>query len=297
MNPKNHPIHLKNAYNRAAQTYDKAAVLSGEVAIRLMERLDWVRLQPAVVLDIGCGTGIATSLLMKRYPKAAVIGVDSAENMLRAAKRKEGFLKRMRWVAADAFCLPFSEGSIDLIVSNFMFYCIREDELPRFFKELYRVLRPGGLLQFSTLGPYTLAELRDSWDQNDKTRVVHSYTDMHDIGDQLMLSHFSNPVLDGELFTLTYFDVKKLFFDFKMLGESQMVKTGFTESRGLIGKNRWKQFINRLESYRNAEGLLPMTFEVIYGHAWKSENANAASSFHKDESGSVHIPLSAIRKK
>ena len=111
-----------------------------------------------------------------------------------------------------------------------------------------------------------------------------------------------NPVLDGEFFTLTYPNLKKLFSDFKLLGESQFRQQSIQNelsaeysALGLIGKNRWRQFSDRIEQYRNDRGVLPISFEVIYGHAWKSDEAKTDKSFSKDEAGNVRIPVSAIR--
>jgi malonyl-CoA O-methyltransferase len=149
---------VRRGFDRAARTYDQAAVIQGEIRSRLLERLDLVRLQPDTVIDVGAGTGLGARALKDRYPKAQVIALDLSLPMLHRAQRHQRWFKPFRQVAADASALPLHTGSVDMVVSNLMLeWCSEPD---RIFREIRRVLREEGLLMFTTLGPDTLKELR-----------------------------------------------------------------------------------------------------------------------------------------
>ena len=145
---------MRASFEHAADTYDAAAVLQREIADRLLERLDVVRLKPRVILDIGCGTGYDVRELAKRYPRAHILGLDIAETMARRARGKSGLWNRMTgrcvFSCGDAERLPLAPDSVDMIVSNLTLqWCD-----PRaVFAEAGRVLRPGGtMILIETLG-------------------------------------------------------------------------------------------------------------------------------------------------
>ncbi len=185
---------VRRSFGRAARDYDAAAVLQAEVRNELLGRLDLVRLVPQVVLDLGAGTGRATIELKRRYRASQVVAVDLAEGMLREAARSQTLLRRFRRVCADAAMLPLRDASVDLVLSNLMLqWC---DDPDRVFAECRRVLRPNGLLAFSTFGPDTLVELRRAWSVADGRTHVNRFIDMHDLGDALVRSGFAEPVLE-----------------------------------------------------------------------------------------------------
>jgi malonyl-CoA O-methyltransferase len=158
------PRWVRRSFDRAAKTYDAAAVLHTEVRENLLQRLQLTKLVPRVVLDAGAGTGHASRALKRSYPKALVVALDSSHKMLQEAKRQQSWLRSFERVCADAELLPLGEGSIDLIVSNLMLQWCNPDAV---FAEFRRVLAPHGLLSFSAFGPDTLRELRAAWQQVD----------------------------------------------------------------------------------------------------------------------------------
>lgn len=265
---------VRLSFSNAANSYDDNAFLQREIADRLFERLEYIKLQPGTALDIGCGTGYATAKLRERYAGANIIGLDIATNMIATAKaqaKSAPWLKRIMrqtphrsWVCGDAEALPLKTASIDLALSNLMLqWCDPE----RVAKEVARVLKPNGLFMFTTFGPDTLKELRSAFRAVDDKPHVNKFIDMHDVGDILGSAGFADPVMDQEIVTLTYAELTPLLKELKGLGAHNVLNG---RNRGLIGRERWQRMVAAYEAFRN-DGRLPATFEVVYGHAWKPE--------------------------
>ncbi len=281
---------VRRTFDRASASYEGAAVLQGRVRAELLERLELVKLEPAVVLDLGAGTGCAARELRRRYRGALVIALDLAPGMLREARRHSRPLRRFERVCADAFAVPLKEASVDLLFSNLLLqWC---DDLDRVMTEIRRVLRPGGFLAFSTLGPDTLRELRAAWSKVDTEPHVHDFIDMHDVGDALTRAGFAEPVLDVERIELTYPDVLALTRDLKALGAHNAAQG---RARGLTGKGKWRAMTSAYESFRTA-GRLPASYEVVYGAAWSAGGAPLATS-PPGPRGEVRISPATIRRR
>jgi len=259
---------MRRSFESAVSTYDRAAVLQREVCTRALERLDLVKLDPGAIIDGGCGAGFAARALLKRYPRATLIGLDIAPAMLQASRSRIPNWKkwigssREVFVCGDNEKLPLRSGCVDMFWSNLAFQWA--GDLAAVFAECQRILRPGGLLMFTTLGPDTLNELRKACAGDGKIHV-HRFTDMHDIGDMMIGAGFADPVMDMEYLTLTYSDARTLMRELKAIG-AHNVAVG--RNRGLTGKRALKEIELRYESFRR-DARLPATFEVIYGHAWK----------------------------
>ena len=268
---------VRRNFARAATAYDGSAVLQREVARRMLERLDYVKIAPQPVLDVGCGTGGSLTALGERYPKSFVFGADASEAMLQAGR---GQRKRMRWLlpfmrgntasllSADAQALPLKTASVGLIWSNLMLHWV-DDPLAA-FRESHRVLDIGGLLMFSTFGPDTLKELRACF--SDGHEHTHRFVDMHDYGDMLVECGFADPVMDVEMLTMTYPGVDELFSDLRRNGASCAMQT---RRSGLMGRQAWQAARAAYERLLK-DGRLPATFEVVYGHAWKAQPSKTA---------------------
>ena len=281
---------MRGAFDRAAADYDRVAVLQREVGARLLERLDYIRLQAHSIVDVGAGTGHLSKDLSRRYKQARVIAVDIAPNMLRAARRNAGTLARLcgkhAFVCGDAERLPLANQSADLIFSNLTLqWC---NQLDGAFAEFRRVLKPGGLLLFSTFGPDTLRELREAWASADHAQHVNAFIDMHDIGDALLRAAFSDPVMDVERLTLTYGDVQQLMRELKTLG-ARNANAG--RARGLTGKGALRAMTAAYEKLRR-DGVLPATYEVVYGLAWAP-----AASVNLREDGVVKVSVDSLRRR
>lgn len=274
---------LRRAFDRASGMYDKAAVLQTKVRTELLERLKYVKLKPAVVLDAGCGTGHATRALKRHFRGAHVIALDVAPGMLHETARRQGWFNRFSLVCSDAARLPFADGSIDLIFSNLMLqWC---NDLDAAFAEFRRVLKPHGLITFTTFGPDTLKELRTAWGAADQRTHVNRFIDMHDIGDAMMRAGLAEPVLDVENFTLTYDDPLTLMRELKSIG-AHNVNAG--RPHGLTGRGKLRAMTAAYEHYRR-DGKLPATYEVVFGQAWGRRPGPAKSP------GVIDVPLDRIK--
>lgn len=280
-------VLLRRAFQRAAPHYDRAAVVQREIGGRLLERLDLIDLKPTVILDLGCGTGAITALLLKRYRRAQIIGLDLAPALVAAARKRAPWLRSLHGVVGEPDLLPLASASCDLIFSNLVLqWC---GDLAPVFAEFRRILKPGGVLLFSTLGPDTLSELRQSWRVADSYSHVNAFLDLHDIGDSLMRAGLAGPVMDVERLTLTYTQIDGVLRDLKDLGASN-VTVG--RSRGLTGKGCWRAMRTAYEGLRRTDGSLPVTCEVVYGHAW----GPSVGQGHSTSSGTAVFPLARLRQ-
>ena len=275
---------IRQHAEQVADTYDASAVLQKEIARRLSERLDYIKLQPKQVLDVGSGTGFITEDLFKRYPKAQLIAMDFALNMVKKCKKGGGWLRKPKAVCADAEQLPFKADSVDLIVSNLMLQW--SNDLAKTFAGFQSVLAPNGLLLFTTFGPDTLKELRQSWAMVDDKPHTSSFTDMHEIGDALLQAGFVNPVTDMEIITMTYANVRQIMHDLKKIGSGNAVTQ---RQKGLMGKDKFSAFEQAYEQFKTADGLYPASWEVIYGHAWVGEGIKLQNHEH-------FIPIKEIKE-
>lgn len=270
---------VRRSFERAAATYDAAAVLQNEICRRLLERLDYIKLEPDWIIDAGSGTGNAVPGLLARFPRAGVVAIDLALAMARRTR-----LRRSRWrrvldrrggrlaaVCGDIENFPVASGAAGLVWSNLALQWITPPQ--RAFAEIHRVLAPGGLLMFSSFGPDTLRELRAAFQGTDRHTHVGRFIDMHDLGDALIAQGFSDPVMDMEYITLTYATVRDLMRDLKSIGARNVTRG---RPSTLSGKSLLAKVAQAYEALRQ-DGKLPATFEVVYGHAWKPQPRRSAS--------------------
>ncbi len=260
---------VRRSFERAARTYDSNNVLQCEVGLRLLKHLDPIRIDPSLVVDIGCGTGLFFDPLRKRFPRADLVGVDIARPMLEIAARRTSWIARAlrrphpRLICGDAERLPLAHASASFMFSNLALQWTRPE---RVFEEAARVVSTGGLFMFSTFGPDTLKELRAAFAAVDGFQHVNAFVDMHDLGDALVHAGFVDPVMEMEVITLEYASVEAVARDLKAIGAHNSLPG---RPRGLSGRGRWRDLLAAYEKARR-NGVLPATYEVIYGHAWRA---------------------------
>lgn len=248
------------------------------------ERLALVRLAPSMVIDAGCGEGADLAALQTRFPAASVLGIDASPAMLALARDRDagasGAMQRAfsKWLptalagnrrsgpllaAADFAQMPLAGNAADLLWSNLALHWHPQPDVV--FAEWRRILRVDGLLMFSCLGPDTFRELRTAFAQMDDAAHMLPFVDMHDFGDMLIHAGFSTPVMDMETITVTYRSVEKLLSDVRAWGGNPLA----TRRRSLAGKAGWRRMAQALESQRRADGSIGLSFEIIYGHAFR----------------------------
>ncbi len=269
-------------FDALADDYEAAAALDREVGERLLERLALMRLDPRLVVDVGAGTGVSSAALRTYYRKSRVVAVDIAARMLQHARRRGSWRRPLPVVCADAAHLPLADDSVDLLFSHAMLHWCHD--MHRALEEFHRVLRPGGLLLFSTLGPDTLSELRQCGAPEQP--ALRDFVDMHDIGDMMVGAGFADPVMDMEYFTLTYGRFADLLADLRATSGVLLFEPGKEPDDAAAMAERY-------QAYRQADGRLPATWEVLYGHAWASDRLPQ----HRDDSGAVSVSLEDFRRR
>lgn len=247
---------VRELLNNSAESFTTANVLHQEVAERLLEHLEPINLNLHSILDAGCGIGELLVPLKKRFPKADLFGVDLAEQRLKRVAPSTN----VKLITANTLQLPFADQQFDLVIANLLLHWIVD--LPSWLTEMQRVLRTGGLLIFSYYGPDTLSEVG---------KAKNGFYDMHDVGDALVRAQFNDPILDAERFTLEYDVYGDLLDDLQANAEGSL----FT-----------------LEASNSVN--LEVTYEIIYGHAWKNEQPMTSKI---DQDGMVRISLDQLQRK
>jgi len=274
-----HRPHVKRSFSSASETYDHHAVLQREIGDRLVAHLDFTKIDPKRILDIGCGTGYVTRLLSQKFKKSQVTALDLSEPMVRYTRKQHKI--RLPWhgkrhhCVADGCALPFADASFDLVTSNLAMQWVANPG--DMLAEMRRVLAPGGLMLFATFGRRTLAELRQSLaelatsPESRKAGHVLPFPDVMSLGDELNKLPIELPVIDSDLFTLTYPNVMALVRELKGLGASSSAISG--RSGGLYGRRLLKELeANYGASHRMEDGQIRATFEALYAQAWYKDS-------------------------
>lgn len=243
------------SFSRAAASYDSVAALQRAVGLALLDQLP-AGLQPAHWLDLGSGTGHFSRALAERFSAATGVAVDIAEGMLRHAREQGG---ARHHVAGDAERLPLRDGSVDLVFSSLAVqWC---DQFGSVLSEARRVLRPGGVLAFSSLCVGTLDELRASWQAVDGLVHVNRFRRFEDYQRLCGQSGLQVLGLERRPHVLHYPDVRSLTHELKALGAHNL-NPG--RPSGLTGRARMQGLLLAYEGFRQPEGL-PATYQVVYG--------------------------------
>jgi malonyl-CoA O-methyltransferase len=261
---------------RAAKTYDQAAIVQREIFNRLIERLDYMLIKPESVLDLGSGTGYGTDLLQQLYPNAKVLSVDISESLLQQQNTPYR-------ICSSVQRLPLRDHSQQLVVANLLLHWVNDPQI--LLKEIARVLDPKGVLLLTAMGLDTLKECRSAFAQIDQSPHVHDFLDMHDVGDSLLQLGFTDPVVDMQTLTVNYKSLEQLFNDLRHLGATNAHSD---RRRGLMGKNQWQKMLAAYEMMKN-DNTYPGTYEIIFGHAWGVRT-------QRQENGETSITLSALEK-
>ena len=276
---------VRRRFGRAAKTFDDADFLYRHSFDGLLSRLAPMQIDPRVVVDLGAATGRGTGELARRFRGARVLAIDFAMPMLEAARGRRGWLSKTREICADAGYLPLADHSADVVIANMLLPWVPDPD--RVFREIARVLKPGGLFAFASLGPESLETIRHATNDEDDARF-HLFADMHDVGDGLLRAGLAEPVLDVDRLDVTYPDAERLFRDALASGAGNARRDRLPT---LAGKGRLGELANRLESAASPDGLR-LSFEIVYGHAWGRGAQPERGEFHIDTAsiGRRHRP-------
>ena len=240
----------------------------------LLERLDGIRTAPRRILDLGAGTGSMARRVARRFRDAEVLSVDPVPVLLhRARARAPRWFSRHRHVAGEAERLPLATHCVDLIVSNVAMPWF--DPVDDALAECLRTLRPGGLLLLSTLGPGTLKELAAAWPGGGGPPRMHPFADMHVLGDALVHAGFADVVMDVQRMRLEAPDFRSLC---RILSRSGCSGALAARRRGLTAVETFRAAAARYDALRDAGGALPVSVELVFGHAWAPGRARAGAS-------------------
>ena len=232
---------VKQHFSRGARNYDVHAHLHRRIIDDLLGFLP--NSKPQNVADLGCGTGLLTEEIRKKYPRARIVGVDLAPGMIEVAKSK---VPGAEFIEVDAEELPFERSSFDLLVSSSSFQWMDAEKVVR---EAGRVLKPGGQLIFSTFGEGTLKELEALGFR------IHQLPSLEE-WNKLLLKRFASVQLESRIFREFFQSAKQLTDFLKIIGAR-----GAFEEGELHPVDRMK-FI----SLRQNSGFIA-TFNAIYGKA------------------------------
>lgn len=257
-------FEICKTFNKQAADYERAAKVQQEIGARLVERLQYLRISPQRILDLGCGPGMFSRQLAQMYPKATIIGLDIAHGMLVQSKKRQSWRRRWPLVNADMHHLPFENGFFDLVFANQVVHW--GHSIHQVFREINRVLNGNGCFMFTTLGPDTFKEIKDAWQGIGQHAHVNEFMDMHDVGDSIMAEKFLEPVMDMEYLSVHYASFVSLIHSLKQQGVRNV---NSQRNPGLTGKDAWRKFQENYDSYKTEDGKFPLTYEIVYGHAWK----------------------------
>jgi malonyl-CoA O-methyltransferase len=249
-------------FSRSAKTYDQYALLQHKVVDEILMRISSLPLEtgPKQILDIGCGTGILAAELAKKYPEALVIGCDLAPGMVEFAQVKHR-QPNLSYELADAESLPYTNGQFDLVLSS---STLQWTALENALKQILRVLASKSNFIFSTFGPLTLKELKETFLalKDGKRTPVNEFQNIVSVENILKSTGFSSVKLSTMIFTQKYDTVKDVLWSLKQTGAQYAGNGGDV---GLGGKERLEKVLKYYsERYGNTA-----TYEIIYGAAQK----------------------------
>ncbi|MDE2423457.1 MAG: methyltransferase domain-containing protein [Betaproteobacteria bacterium] len=254
-------IYTEQALIKAQQSLS----WSREIAERLIEHFDFINLSPEIIMNLGCGPGWGNMGLQKRFPTAQLINVDLSWSMLTTLKGPQKNLwqrltqkQLISYLCSDAQQLSVRSNSIDIVVCHLLLPVVDANLV---LQEIKRILKPNGLLIFSSFGPDTLKEIPSIIKEK---AFLQQLVDMHDVGDALINYGFQHPIMDRENISISFPDTDLLIHDFyTYLGYS------IDRVKRLKRAPPWLRAMRELK--QNSNDSVNVTLEINYGHAWKKD--------------------------
>ncbi|MCG2591740.1 biotin synthase [Ramlibacter sp. XY19] len=253
----------------AAERWERAAPaaspwLHEEVARRMEDRLQWIKRAPTAWADWEPVRGglQAHAAIAARYPQARAYVVEPRRQDAARSALARPWWKRLSGGGAEFGPVP--DAGVQMLWSNMQLHMAADPQA--LIAQWHKALAVDGFLMFSCLGPDTVRELRALYSALGWPPPAHEFTDMHDWGDMLVASGFAEPVMDMERITLSFSTPQRLLAELRELG-ANLHPGRFQALRG----KRWRQGLEQAlaERLRGPDGQLALTFEIIYGHAFK----------------------------
>lgn len=271
--------NLIKRFNRAVATFDNYAILHKKMAHRLLFSLQKRVPQANRILEVGCGTGYFTQLLIDNYPEARITAVDFAENMIDFAKEKMGSIDRVQFTVDDAEeMIKIGKESYDLIVSNATIHLLQKPE--ETLRLCYKRLEPDGWLLASTFGPDSLHEFVDLFEKAQEELNMEPLRPIHHVrsGEQWEESYrkagFSNILTEEYWLRLNYKDCCHFLRSVRSTGHSY----NETDYNYRLMRQLLKQVIQKYNlAYRSEDGVYA-TYHMMQFAGQKKTNSNLLSS-------------------
>ncbi|MHA1536681.1 MAG: methyltransferase domain-containing protein [Alphaproteobacteria bacterium] len=253
--------------DRAARAPDGHDFLHGEVAARLVERLDEVRRDFPLVLELGCHRGALSKLLLRRGGIETLIAGDLSPA---CAARARDAAPGAAIIAGDEEALPFAGGGFDLVISCLALHWV--NDLPGALIQARRALKPDGLFLAALFGGGTLGRLRQAMMQAEieieggASPRVSPFVDVREAGALLQRAGFALPVVDRDEIAVTYESPLALMKDLRLMGEANAVRerrSGFSRRQTLLRAGAIYE-----ETWQGPDGRIPAGFEVITLTGW-----------------------------
>ncbi len=257
-------VKIARSFSRSAITYDTADYFQRDIGMQLLdllpENISTVNDINSTCVDLGCGTGSFHRDLKEKYSNASYLGLDIAEGMLQFSREKmlNKQQKADALLCADAEKLPLKNKSIDIVFSNMALqWC---ESLPILFSEIDRVLKPKGIMAFTTLGPNTLIELKKSWAKVDNLTHVNQFCDVELWKQAIDKNGFNVEHHFVQQPVLQYASIKQLLRELKLIG-AHNVNDG--QRQTLTGRRRLENLLSAYNDFYT-EGFYPATYEVYF---------------------------------
>jgi malonyl-CoA O-methyltransferase len=247
---------VRRAFTRAAPDYARTAHFQRETGERLHNGLP-AAAAPSRVLDVGCGTGHGSTLIAEQWPETQLVSVDFALPMLQRLPEEA----RRCCVCANALAIPLRDASVDLFWSNLTLQWCNP---AMFLREGARLLRPGGMMAVSTLGPNTFAELRQAFAGADSYRHSIDFQTEEELTGHVLKAGLHVLALRRLSVTRYHANLRQLLGEVRDIGASTV--GGDDRRRGMMGKSTWRRFELGYEGQRQREGL-PLTYETLFVYA------------------------------
>jgi len=245
--------------------------LHEEVARRMQERLGWIVRQPQRWLHWEPLRGglLAHALVAGRYPGARcdVFVAQTAQRALVRQRLTRPWWHPARWRGVPQFPTSPEPGAAGMLWANMTLHMAADPQA--LIRQWHEALAVDGFLMFSCFGPDTLRELRALYQAEGWPAPAHEFTDMHDWGDMLVAAGFAEPVMDMERIELTFETPARLLQELRELGRN-LHPARFAGLRGRGWRDQLHAALRRLADPAH-DGRLKVTFEVIYGHAFKPQ--------------------------